>query len=320
MPFSRLNPHSARRVGYGLRRPKCVLGTADGTVYASYLDGGVTRLRPDGTQTHIRGSGPAIATSGFSLTRQGDFLCADLLPPGGVWRLSPDGQQTPFLPALAGQALMSINCIHCDAQDRVWLMVSTRQQPRELAYRPAVADGYIVRVDSRGAQLAADGLGYANEASLSPDGDWLYVNETFARRTSRFRVAGDGTLGAREIVARYGAGIFPDGLAFDDSGGLWIASIVSNRVLRIDPDGSRTILLEEYDPLQLASVEKAFQADQLGSSQLSYCRTEVLKNVASLAFGGPDRRTLYLGNLLDEHIYAFPSPVAGAEPAHWRYA
>ena len=36
----------------------------------------------------------------------------------------------------------------------------------------------------------------------------------------------------RETIVTLGHGCFPDGFAFDDDGGIWIASLVSNRLLR----------------------------------------------------------------------------------------
>ena len=47
--------------------------------------------------------------------------------------------------------------------------------------------------------------------------------------------------------------------------------------------------------------------------------SRVLKNVSSLAFGGADLRTAYVGCLLGDSIAVFDSPVAGHPPAHWRY-
>jgi hypothetical protein len=44
-----------------------------------------------------------------------------------------------------------------------------------------------------------------------------------------------------------------------------------------------------------------------------------LKNISSIAFGGPDLRTAYLGCLLGDALATFRSPVAGAPPAHWNY-
>ena len=315
-----IRPTEVGFVGHGLRRPECVQCTATGDVFVSHFGGGVTRIRPDGSQQDILGPGdPVVATNGLALTRTGDFLCANLLPPGGVWRIDSRGRQSPFLLEVEGYSIPSANFVHIDRCDRVWITVSTRQEPRSLAYRADVADGFIVLVDERGARIVADELGYTNEAKIHPGGDWLYVNETFARRTSRFRIGGDGSLSEREVVARYGQGIFPDGLDFDEAGGLWITSVISNRVLRMAPDGGRHMLLEEYDTNQLGVVEWAYKAGKLGREHLDHIHTEVLKSVSSIAFGGPDRKTVYLGNLLDDRIYTFASSIAGAEPPHWRF-
>jgi hypothetical protein len=198
--------------------------------------------------------------------------------------------------------------------------VSTRQRPRAAAYRGDVADGFIVVVDARGARIVADGLGYTNEALVSPDGRWLYVNETFGRRTTRFRLGPDATLGGRETVATYGAGTFPDGLAFDAEGGVWITSIVSNRVIRLAPDGTQALVLEDADPDHLAWVEAAFVAGSMGRPHLDKVAGRRLANVSSLAFGGADLSTAYLGCLAGDAIASFPSPVAGHPPVHWNWS
>ena len=48
-------------------------------------------------------------------------------------------------------------------------------------------------------------------------------------------------------------------------------------------------------------------------------RDRTLGNLASVAFGGPDLRTVYLGSLFAQRIATFRSRIAGAEPPHWRY-
>ena len=57
-----------------------------------------------------------------------------------------------------------------------------------MARRREGADGSIGLADARGARIVADGLAFTNECHLSPGGDWLYVNETYGPRLTRFRV------------------------------------------------------------------------------------------------------------------------------------
>ena len=316
-----LSPDQLGELGRGLVRPECVLATADGELYVAHFDGGVSRLGPDGSRRNFLGGGePMVKTNGFALTPEGDFLCANLMPPGGVWRVTRDGRQEPFLLEVEGRPLPPCNFVALDHRGRVWITLSTWHEPRSLAYRPDVADGSIVMVDRRGARMVADGLGYTNEAILDPSQEFLYVNETFARRTTRFRVTDDGALTDSQIVAEYGVGTFPDGLAFDAEGGLWVVSIVSNRLIRIGPDGRQHTVLEDADPVWLAEVETAFQEGRLDRPHLDRVTSRRLKNISSIAFGGLARRTGYLGNLLDDRIYTFESPVAGLEPVHWRFA
>ena len=314
---------SIRRIGAGLQRPECVLTTARGDLYTADWRGGVAHIRPDGTQALYRcelpGQRPA-RPNGIALRRDGSFLFADLgADRGGVFALSREGAVRPFLEEVDGIVLPPSNFVVEDAQGRVWITVSTRRVPRASAYRRDVADGFVVVVDRGGARIVADGLGYTNEAILDATGEWLYVNETFARITSRFPVRPDGSLGAREVFAEYGPGTFPDGMAFDAEGGLWIVSIISNRVLRIAPDRTIATIVEDSDPEHLAVVERAYAAGELGRPHLDAVKSLGLRNISSIAFGGDDRRTAYLGCLLDDAIYSFRSPVAGLAPAHWNW-
>jgi sugar lactone lactonase YvrE len=307
-------------VGHDLSRPECVLCGRDGTVYVSDWRGGVTAIAADGLQTTFAADdAPDLRPNGIAIDRDGSFLLADLGERGGVWRLGRDGRLTPYCVALDGQPLPPANFVTCDRAGRVWITVSTRLVPRALGYRPTAADGFIVVVTDRGARLAADGLGYTNELVVDPSGDWLYVNETFARRLSRFRIGTSGDLGRRETVAVFGAGTFPDGLALDAEGGIWVVSLVSNRVIRIDPAGRQDTVIEDADPDWLVEVETAFQGSSMGRPHLDTVRSRRLQNVTSLAFGGPDLRTAYLGCLAGHTITAWQSTVAGVPLPHWEW-
>jgi sugar lactone lactonase YvrE len=310
-------------VGAGLKRPECVLATAQGELYAADWRGGVAQVRPDGSHVLYAATLPGgrpLRPNGVALRRDGSFLLADLGETlGGVFALARDGSVQPFLEEVDGAALPPTNFVGIDAAERVWITVSTRKAPRALDYRPDCASGFIVLADARGARIVADGLGYTNEAVVSPDGRWLWVNETFARRTSRFALRADGALGPKEVVTTYGKGTFPDGLTFDVEGHAWITSVVSNRVIRVAPDGAQHLVLEDADAAHLAACEAAYLGGTLGRPHLDSVPSRVLKNISSLAFGGPDLRTAYLGCLLGDSIAYFRSPVAGHAPAHWRW-
>jgi SMP-30/Gluconolactonase/LRE-like region len=315
---------SLGEVGAGLVRPECVLATAAGDIYSADWRGGVAHLRPDGSQALYAGrglDGLEMRPNGIALLRDGSFLLAQLgAEDGGVYRLQRDGQVEPWLLEVDGTPLPPTNFVVEDRAGRFWVTVSTRLMPRALGYRRSCDDGFIVRVDARGAAIAADGLGYTNEVAVHPSGRWLYVNETFARRLSRFVLHEDGTLGAKEVITEFGPGTFPDGLAFDEAGNAWVVSIVSNRLIRVAPDGTQTLWLEEADRASLDAVEQAYNADALGRPHLDHNPGRTLRNISSIAFAGPDRRTAVFGCLLGDRLVTLPAmPAPGVAPTHWSY-
>jgi hypothetical protein len=321
--LTRLALESLAFVGSGLVRPECVLATATGDLYTADFRGGVAHIRPDGSQALYLGPGPdglVLKPNGIALLRDGSFLLAHLgADDGGVFRLERNGRVEPWLLQVDGQDLPPTNFVTEDAQGRFWVTVSTRLEPRALGYRRSCADGFIVRVDDRGAAIVADGLGYTNEVAVDPSGCWLYVNETFARRLSRFALRQDGSLGPKQVVTEFGPGTFPDGLAFDEEGSVWIVSIVSNRLIRVAPDGTQTLWLEDAEREHLAWVEAAFETGAMDRPHLDGIRSRVLRNISSIAFTGADRRTAVLGCLLGDRLATVGLPVAGVAPTHWNF-
>jgi sugar lactone lactonase YvrE len=303
-------------IGEGLRRPECVLTTAKGELFAGDHHAGIVEVGKP--KRDIVGAPPGFLPNGVAMTRDREFLIANLGPGGGVWRLDRDWRLFPHLFEADGELLRVCNFVGVDAEGNEWISVSTRTYPRELSFRPRHADGFVVRRDAKGAHIVADGIGFTNEARVDPTGAWLYVNETCAKRISRFPVKGD-KLGARETVHDFGPGEFPDGFAFDSEGGVWVACVNANRVIRIELGGQRTLILDGSIPELIAEGEAYFNADKGGRHHVELGARSPLKNIASVAFGGPDLKTVYLGNLAGDRIPTFTSPIAGAEPVQWRY-
>ncbi len=308
-------------VGSDLRRPECVLCTAAGDILAADWRGGVTRIAADGRQQTIVGvhpDGGPLQPNGIGLAADGSMLVAHLGPTaGGVFRLGANGAVTTVLREIEGKPLPPTNFVLEDHAGRLWITVSTWLSPRALGYRADVADGFVILMDARGARIVADGLGYTNELALDPSGQWLWVNETFGRRLSRLRIHADGSLGPRETVTTFGAGLFPDGLAFDAEGQAWVVSIVSNSIVRVAPDGTQALMLEDADREFVAWVEVAYVAGEMGRPHLDRAAGSVLRNISSIAFGGTDLSTAVLGCLLDQRLPTFRAPVPGHPPVHW---
>lgn len=311
-------------IGSGLSRPECLVTHRSGLIFAADWTGagGVSIIRPDGAVSRVlaRDGGRGLRPNGIALEPGGSFLIAHLgADDGGLFRLHPDGRVEEVALQIAGAPIPPSNFPLRDSRSRVWLTVSTRVSPRADDYRPSAHTGFIALIEDGVGRIVADGLGYANECALSADERHLFVNETFARRLTRFDVGANGDLGNRTTVASFGAGTFPDGVTLDDDGAAWVTSIVSNRVLKVGANGAVVTVLEDSDAQHLASVEEAFQSASMGRPHLDGVRSKALRNVSSLAFGGPALRTAYLGCLLDDRIPFFEAPVAGALPPHYDF-
>lgn len=309
---------SFEALGHDLARPECVLATAAGDLLVSDWRGGVTVIGQDGSQRRwlAESSSFDLRPNGVALTDDGSLLIAHLGESGGVYRLRPDGALAPVLLEVDNAPLPPTNFVTIDASGRTWISVSTRHHPRQLAWRRGVADGFIVLIDRKGARIVADGLAYTNEIRVDPSGRWLYAVETFGRRLSRFPILPNGDLGDAETVIEFGHGCFPDGFEFDSNAGIWVTSLVSNRLLRLHADRLETVI-DDGSAAHTKAVEEAFSAGAMSREHLGPIPGTKMQHLTSIAFGGADLRTGYLGCLHATCVYRFRAPVAGVAPVHW---
>lgn len=85
-------------------------------------------------------------------------------------------------------------------------------------------------------RVVADELFFPNGCVITPDGGTLIVGESFGACLTAFDVAGDGSLSNRREWARV-RGAVPDGICLDAEGAVWMASPISNQVLRVAEGG-----------------------------------------------------------------------------------
>jgi sugar lactone lactonase YvrE len=308
--------------GHGLNRPECVVAHASGILLVPDWtgEGGVAAVFPDGTvKRHLARNAPVmLRPNGIALEQNGDVLLVHLgAETGGLWRLRPDGSVRLELGEVDNVPLPPSNFCHIDAKGRRWLSVSTRHVPRADAYRGDVCDGFIVVTDGRGTRIAADGLGYTNECLVHPDGERLFVNETFGRRLTCFDISAGGGLTNRRTVTEFGEGMYPDGMAFDADGDVWIVSIVSNRVIRVDASGRQHRFMEEADGPFLDRAEQAFLEGRMGRPHLDNNPARHLRNISSLAFAGAGLDRMVFGCLLGDRLAVVRSPVSGWPMPHY---
>jgi sugar lactone lactonase YvrE len=136
---------------------------------------------------------------------------------------------------------------------------------------------YSVEPDGR-TTLVRGGFGVTNGMEWSPSGDLMYVTDTAASTVFRADYGPDGVLGELEPFL---VGAAHDGLVRDADGCFWGAIYGGGRVERYDPSG------ELLETIGLPAP-----------------------NITSVAFGGPDMSTLFVGsareNLTEEQLERAP--------------
>jgi sugar lactone lactonase YvrE len=303
-------------------RPECLLCCASGDMFASHKGAGVLQVRPDGTH-RVLGAKPGLTDTehflpnGIALATDGTLFIANILGEGGVWRIDADSALVPHLMEADGTKLVAANFVMIDRQGRLWITCSTRSVDRSAPVNQGVQDGFIVLSDQRGTRIVADRLWFTNECRVDQTGGALYVCETAGKRISRFPLSASGELGARETFAEFPPGTYPDGCAFDAEGYLWMASPISNRVYRVAPSGKPELILEDVVPGHVDRVETARAQGQFDREHFYARSGRAVEALTSVAFGGPDLRTVYLGSLTNTRVASFRSAVAGETPVHW---
>jgi len=219
----------------------------DDRVLAVGLDGRVERILDVPTQP-----------SGLGWLPDGRLLVVSMTD-RKLLRVDPGGLAVRA--DLSGIATFHCNDMVVDGQGRAyvgnfgWDYESGTPQ-RNAALALVHPDGRVVR--------AADDLAFPNGTVITPDGGTLIVAETFARCLTAFDVApGDGTLSNRRLWASTDP-VFPDGICLDAEGAVWVASPLSNEVVRVREGGEITH--------HIATGRHAI----------------------ACMLGGPDRRTLFI--------------------------
>lgn len=174
-------------------------------------------------------------------------------------------------------------------------------------------DGYIIRIDGDArAEVVADGLDLTNEVKVSPDGRHLYAVETLGGRIVRFSIRPDGSLGAKERIGpdTLGRGALPDGLTFDSAGNVWLTIISRNAIYVIDRHEAVHVVYSDGNDTAVEAIACAVEQRTGTLEHLLACMAVAgpLRLPTSLAFGGPDGHTAFIGSVGLAHLLTFRVP------------
>ena len=294
--------------GRDLQQPECVWVDVDG-LWTSDTRGGVAHVVTD-TEAYVLGSGIG-QPNGFSRRPDGSFVVAGI-GDGGLYVIAPDGKTRKLVDSFEGKPLGAVNYACADGPDRIWLSVMTRALPWHAALTTTKIDGYILRVDGNGArcEIVADGLDLTNEVKIAPDGRYLYSVETFGARIVRFEKRPDGSLGPKEVFGPQSLGrdVFPDGITFDRFGNLWITVINQNGLFVMDRQGEVHVVFRDINKEAMEISATGVEQRNGTVEQLGACAQGPIPLATSIAFGGLDGRTAYVGSVAQSHLATFRLP------------
>ncbi len=176
---------------------------------------------------------------------------------------------------------MRLNDGVCDALGRFWVgSMRLDESPGHAA---------LYRFDGEELVTVLRDVGLSNGIGWSPDGTRMYYVDSLTRRMDVFDYDGEPA-NRRPFVTIEQSGGFPDGLAVDDEGGVWLALWGGHAVRRYDPDGRLDATIEVP-----------------------------AKKVTACCFGGADGRTLFITTAApDGRVYVAEPGVSGPPATPFR--
>lgn len=281
-----------QNIGSGIIRPEGVMVLSDGTLYTADGRGHCSKIQRNGETSFFGRLGGL--PNGICIDSRGNCIIANI-GNGQVQRLFLDGRHEVLATQADGQRIYTPNFPLVDGRGRIWASNSTARQDVNEALQQPAPDGSIILIEKGSAKMAAERIYFANGLAMDEEESHLYVAETMLRRILRFRIHEDGSLSHREV---YGPWVlaplgFPDGIAFDEAGNLWITFPAWNAIGYLTPRRELNIVLEDPE-------RKVFQRP------------------SNICFGWEDRRTAFIGSLDGTTIPFFRVPYPGARLVHQR--
>lgn len=306
---NKLSAGPLQRVVDGLHRPEGIAVARDGTLVISNEQSAAALYN----QRHgLRLVGEALAPCGVAIDPEGRIIIANMGlltgKPGPLQRLNlKTGSIETLVSELEGRTLVASNNPVVAKDGTIYCSHSAWGEIRVIG--KTRADGFVYRVAPDGqADIVARNIRSANGCCLSPDERHLYVASTAEGRIMRYPRRKDGSLGPvedygpplgvvvpdhlsediRKLDARERGTLgYCDGMAFDEAGNLWITLPFANRIVGLTPKLEKLDILHDPDG-------------------------KLLNMPTNLAWGGPDRRDLFIVSRGNGSVVRTRTSVRGA--------
>ncbi|HEY4355272.1 MAG TPA: SMP-30/gluconolactonase/LRE family protein [Acidobacteriaceae bacterium] len=213
-------------------------------------------------------------SDGLALDEQGRILWAE--GTGHIIRLEEDGKRTVLASDSDSLPVKKPNDLIYKADGSIYFTDTFKTNHRV----------YLLRKDGKLVLLDTNGMEYPNGLALTPDGKYLYINDSAKRTVVRFKLRQDGTIADGKVIIDMKACEFPcadgypDGMKVDAKGNIYVTG--AGGIWITSPSGKHlgTILVPDKP--------------------------------ANLAFGGPDGKTLFF--TARPGLYRMRMKVAGLKP------
>ncbi len=261
----------------GLDHPECCAFDREGNLWAGGEAGQIYRIDCSGNVKTIANLGGFCAGLAFSPDDCELFVCVAGL---GVACVAKNGEHRIFATHVGDHKIIAANYVLFDSRGQLYVTDSGTWMKR---------NGFVLRFDGYGrGEILTGPLGYANGLALSADERHLFMVESDSDSLLRFEIGSIDRLdsGVHRVVRakpKTGSplvpevfvdrvGRFPDGVAFDADGNLYVCCYASDEIWRIGPDRQKTLLAH----------------DRWGI---------ILGRPTNLAFGGTNFDEIYVANL-----------------------
>jgi gluconolactonase len=263
----------------GLDHPECCAFDRDGNLWAGGEAGQIYRIDPAGQVETVTEVGGFCCGLAFSPDDAELFACVSGV---GVVRVAKSGEHRLFATHAGNHRIIAPNYLLFDRRGRLYVTDSGQWMKR---------NGHILRFEPNGHGLVLAGpLGYANGLALNADERRLFMVESDSDSVLQFEIAADDRLAEPDLVAS-GVGRFPDGLALDSAGNLYVCCYASDEIWRVAPDRSKTLVAHDRWGIRLGRP-------------------------TNLAFGGPEFDQIFVANLARFTITRVRLGIRGQPPAN----
>jgi len=261
------------RFATGLKFPEGPAFDRHGNLFTVNIDtADISKITPEGrVETFVNTGG---VPNGAKFHANGDLYVADRNK--GIIAISPKGEIRVVVDSYQGKKFHGPNDLVFDSMGNLYFTDphgSSAENPFGCVYRLSVG-GEL--------KLLASELAYPNGLVVSRDGKDLWVAITRKNRILRYGLDAEGNLIRSTVFAQLSGGWGPDGMALDVAGNFYIAHFGGGDVLIVNPKGE---LLERVP---------------IGGLR-----------VTNVAFGGPDRKTLYVTEVETNSVYRFNTDYPG---------